>query len=56
LAIPAREARAALGIVEGFLSALTATETFASQLALSLPSLAVSARFRRSARFAAQTL
>jgi Domain of unknown function (DUF4263) len=44
LAIPAREARAALGIVEGILSALTATETLASQLASSLPPLPASAR------------
>jgi hypothetical protein len=44
LPIPAREARAALGIVEGILSALTADETLASQLASSLPPLPASAR------------
>ena len=44
LPIPAREARAALGIVEGDFSALTATETLASQLASSLPPLPASAR------------
>src|SRR6185437_1062162 len=44
LAIPAREARAALSIVEGILSALTAAEGLAGQLAVSLPPLPASAR------------